>query len=101
MRVLSEVVECMIETCEEAGLQQYEVEQCRKGRPPFVISREQLLFLLEHGFTQCSIGKLFGCSAGTVICRITEFRLDSCLRFCDIDDQLLDMMVEDIQRTVP
>ena len=42
VRVLSEVVECMIETCEEAGLQQYEVEQRRKGRPSFVISREQL-----------------------------------------------------------
>ena len=91
----------MIETCEEAGLQQYEIEQRSKGRPPFVISREQLLFLLERGFTQCSIGKLFGCSARTVKRRITEFQLDSCLRFCDIDDQLLDIMVEDIQRQYP
>jgi len=33
--------------------------------------------------------------------RITELQLDSCLRFCDIDDQLLDMMVEDIQRHYP
>ena len=101
VRVLSEMVECMIETCEDAGLQQYEIEQRSKGRPSFVISREQLLFLLEHGFTQCSIGKLFGCSAGTVKRRITEFQLESCLRFCNIDDQLLDMMVEDIQRKYP
>ena len=38
----------MIETCEEAGLQQHEVER-RKGRPPFVISREQLLLFLNMG----------------------------------------------------
>ena len=49
VRVLSEVVECIIETSEEAGLQQHEVEQRRKGRPPFVISREQLLLFLNMG----------------------------------------------------
>ena len=99
--VVSELVVCMQEECQIAALQQHETEQRSRGRPPFVISREQLLFLIEHGFTQCAIAKMFGCSARTVRRRITDLQLESYLHFSDIDDQLLDMTVEDIQKQYP
>ena len=101
MSVVSGVVVCMQEECQVAALQRHEAEQRSRGRPPFVISREQLLFLMEHGFTQCTIAKMFGCYARTVKRRIKDMQLESYLQFSDIDDQLLDMTVEDIQKQYP
>ena len=102
VRTLSEVVVCMREGCETTMFrQQHETEERGRGRPPYVISREQLLFLLEHGFTQCSIAKMLGCCARTVRRRISDLQLDSYVLFSDIDDQFLDMTVQDIQRQYP
>lgn len=49
MKMLSDVVVCMRE---EIEVQQYESENRGPDRPRYDISREQLVFLLEHGFTQ-------------------------------------------------
>ena len=57
VKMVSDVVVCMREV-EASGLQQYEAEKRGRGRPLYNISREQLVFLLEHGFTQCAIAKL-------------------------------------------
>ena len=101
VQVLCEVVRCMIEACDITGFRGYEIQQRGKGRPSIPISSRQLLFLLEHGFTQCAIGKMFGCSARTVKRRITEFQLEAYLHYSDIDDLHLDIMVEEIQRQYP
>ena len=51
--------------------------------------------------SHCAIAKMFGCSARTVKRRVTDMQLESNLHFSDIDDQLLDMTVEDIQKEYP
>ena len=78
VRTVSEVVVCMREECETMLREQEAMERERRGRgrPAYAISREQLVFLLEHSFTQCSIANMFGCSARTIKRRITDFQLD-------------------------
>lgn len=86
---------------EAIRLQQYDAESRGRGRPPYAISRKQLVFLLEHGFTQCAIAKLRGCSARTSNCRISNFQLQSYFSFSDMEDQFLDLVVQDVQRQYP
>lgn len=100
MKTLSDVVVCMREEIEADGVQQY-IENRGLGRPSYDISREQLVFLLEHGFTQCAIATMMGCSARTINRRISDFQLYSYISFSDIEDQFLDMAVKDVQIQYP
>ena len=96
------VVACMREECEVMrSLQEYGPEQGRRGRPRCAVSREQLVFLLEHGFKQTEMAKILGCCVRTVRRRITEYDLDSSVKYSDIDDELLDLTVKDIQKQYP
>lgn len=97
------VVSCMREECEVDMLASCDHHQERRGRgrPRLCVSKDQLVFLLEHGFKQCDIANMLGCSPRTVKRRITDFELDQCLMFSDIDDQLLDLIVQDIQKQYP
>ena len=72
-----------------------QVQARSRGRPRYPVSKNQLL---EHGFTQTSIANMLGCSTRTIRRRIADFDLESCLRFSDIDDELLDLTVQDIQK---
>jgi len=101
VKTVSDVVLCMREEVEASGLQQYEAEKRGQGRPSYDISREQLVFYLEHGFTQCAIAKLMGCSARTINRRISDFQLQSYLWFSDMEDHFVDMAVKDIQKQYP
>ena len=96
---VNEVISCMREECD--ALLFREPEQRGRGRPAFAVSKEQLLFLLEHGFTQCAISKILGCTTRTVKHRITSYQLDSYLHFTNINDDLLDLIIQDIQKQYP
>ena len=93
MITVSDLVVCMRDNVEAIGLQRIVTEGCDRGRPRFKISREQLIFLLEHGFTQSSIASMMGCSSRTVSRIICEFDLHAYTRFSDIEDQFVDMAV--------
>ena len=53
-----DLVVCMRDNVEAIGLQHIVTEGHGRGRPRFEISREQLIFLLQHGFTQSSFAKI-------------------------------------------
>lgn len=93
--------ECSAGQCQSLSQQFLESEQCSRGRPLIAFSKEQLLFLLEHGFTQTSISKMLGYSAWTIKRKITYFQLDFFSTYSDVDAKLLDMMLQDIHRQFP
>lgn len=45
------------------------------GRPRFILTRDQLQYLLDQEFTQVEIAKMLGCSAKTIHRRIVPFGL--------------------------
>ena len=101
LRAVNEVVSCMRDENDNMRVSQdYQLVVRGRGRPQCAVLKDQLVFLLEHGFTQTSIAKLLGCSTRTIR-RITDYDLDSWLRFSDIDDELLDLTVQDIQKQYP
>ena len=103
VRAVNVVVSCMREECEAmvASYDHHHLQLRGRGRPRFSVSKEQLLFLLEHGFTQSDIAKMMGRSSRTIRRRITDYGLEPCLSFSNIEDQLLDLIVEDVQRQYP
>ena len=57
---------------------EFEVERShcrRRGRPCFPISKEQLLFFVQHNFKVTEIARLFGCSRRTVERRMQEYHI--------------------------
>ena len=92
LRAVNEVVSCMREECESMRtlIQECHFELRGRGRPRFIVSKEQLVFLLDHGFSQTEMAKMLGCSARTVRRRrrITDYHLQSYIEFSDIDNQL-------------
>ena len=82
----------------------YRVEQVfsgGRGRPKFDVSREQLEFLLERGFSIPDEVKLLGLSLRTTERRLKEFGISSGQFFAAIDDQTLDCTVETILVSFP
>lgn len=67
-----------------------------RGRPRFLIPREQMEFLLERCFSIVDIGRLLGVSARTVHRRLTEFGLTVRSMYSDISEQHLDRIVRSI-----
>ena len=86
VRAVNVVVSCMREVC-AAMVASYDhhLQLRGRGRPRFSVSKEQLLFLLEHGFTQSDIAKMMGCSSRTIRRRITDYGLEQCLTFSNIE----------------
>ena len=60
-----------------------------RGCPPLNIYEEQLKFLIEKGFRQADIAKMFGCSSRTVQRRMKEFGIEN-VTFTDLNDSELD-----------
>ena len=82
----------------------YRVEQVSsggRGRPKFDVSREQLEFLLERGFSIPDVAKLLGLSLRTTERRLKEFGISSGQFFAAIDDQTLDCTVQTILVSFP
>lgn len=70
--------ECYVERLESDGHHYFEVSaECtgRRGRPRFVVKREQLIYLASLGFSWTSIASLLGVSRMTVYCRRVEYGL--------------------------
>ena len=67
VRAVNEVVSCMRDECEAMrASQDCDLEVRGRGRPRCVVSKDQLLFLLEHGFIQTAMTKMLGCSTRTL-----------------------------------
>ncbi|XP_068713652.1 uncharacterized protein [Montipora foliosa] len=82
----------------------YRVEQVPhggRGRPKFVVSREQLQYLLERGFSVPDVAQLLGLSLWTTERRLQEFGISSGQFFTTIDNETLDHTVETILRSFP
>ena len=72
-----------------------------RGRPKFDVSRDQLEFLLERGFSVPDVAHMLGLSVRTTERRLQEFNISSRQFFTIIDDQTLDRTLEDILRSFP
>ena len=72
-----------------------------RGRPKLELSREQLQYLVDHGFGVTEIGGLLGISRATVHRRIREFDMQGPREFSTLDDEDLDGIVRNIQASFP
>ena len=78
----------------------YRVEQVSnggRGRPRFDVSKEQLEFLLERGFSVPAVAQILGISVRTTERRLQEFGISATQLFTLINDQTLDRTIEDIK----
>ena len=72
-----------------------------RGRSRFDVSKEQLEFLLERGFSVPAVAQILGISVRTTERRLQEFGISATQLFTLIDDQTLDRTIEDILRSFP
>ena len=72
-----------------------------RGRPKFDVSRDQIEFLLERGFSVPDVAQILGIGVRTTERRLQEFGISSTQFFTVIDDQTLDCTIEDILRNFP
>ena len=72
-----------------------------RGRPRLDIGQEQLIFLVDHGFSVSSIAELLGVCRSTVNRRMREWDLSVARRYADINDAELDRTVLEIKRGFP
>ena len=77
------------------------VNQTRRGRPKFDISKEQLEHLLDLHFSCPKIAYLLGVSLRTVRRRMTEYGLSVSALYSEISDRELDRLVDDIRGSFP
>lgn len=89
-----------LESSEQYSYQASVVLRGRRGRPRFVIQREQLLYLASLGFSWTSISSLLGVSRMTVYRRRMEYDLLSEPTNVINDDALKDLLRE-IKREHP
>lgn len=71
------------------------------GRPKFLISQEQLEYLIANGFNAVEIGRLLGVSLSTVRRRMIEYSIDTSRPFSDITDENLCELIRDIKKENP
>lgn len=71
------------------------------GRPEFVISQEQLEYLIANGFNAVEIGRLLGVSLSTVRRRMIEYSIDTSRLFSNITDENLCELIQDIKKENP
>lgn len=73
----------------------------RRGRPLVSISEQELTEFLQLQFTQTEIAKMYGCSCRTIRRRIVQFGLVELIRYDDIADRDLDMVVSEFVYSFP
>ena len=71
------------------------------GRPRFIISRRQLVFLVEHRFTVPQIADLLGVSVRTVHRRMREYDISISQQYSTVSDLELDQLVGEILAEFP
>ena len=72
-----------------------------RGRPPFLIPRNQLAFLLEKKFTVPHIAGILGVSVQTIRRRMSEYGLSVHSLYTQLSDEELDEIVADVQTLFP
>ena len=72
-----------------------------RGRPRYLISREQVEFLLERCFSIVDIASLLGVSVRTLERRLSKFGLRARWTYSDISDHALDNLVRNILTEFP
>ena len=72
-----------------------------RGRPRYLIPREQLEFSLERCFSVVDIASLLGVSIRTIERRLSEFGLRIRSTYSDISDQALDNILRNILTEFP
>lgn len=77
------------------------IQTDKRGRPSYDITRSQLLFYIENGFTVCSIAKMIGVSDSTVKRRLKEYGISINDSYTQIDDLELDESVKKITDRYP
>lgn len=100
IEALIEVVAALTDECTEQAIPQPQ-QQRQRGRPRASISEDQLVYLLEHSFSQVSIARMLGCSSRTIHRRIEELGLDGLTRYTNIDDSALDRMIAEVVKHFP
>lgn len=83
------------------GYETLETEQVGRGRPACVISREQLDYLLGHGFSVPRISKMMGVSISTVRRRMTVYGLRVGSTYSRITNEELDNKIAHFLRSSP
>jgi len=71
------------------------------GRPRFEITREQMNFLVESGFTGPQIASIIGVSLSTVRRRMAYFGLSIGVQYTSVMDSELDDLVREIKQYFP
>ena len=98
-RRLVDIMECSVFNAEnnERGT----TRMPTAGRPKFDISRDQLVYLIEHNFTAVSIANMFDISLSTVRRRMREQGLCSSQPFSSLTDEELDCIVSELKLSYP
>ena len=71
------------------------------GRPSFIISYEQLLFLVSNRFTGPQIADMLGVSLRTVHRRLAEYSLSIRSQYSNLSDTELDCIVQEVHCLFP
>ena len=99
--MLSDLEQSMDEGSDTGYVAHLLVNQTRRGRPKFDISKEQLEHLLDLHFSCPKIAYLLGVSLRTVRRRMTEYGLSVSALYSQISDGELDRLVDDIRGSFP
>lgn len=81
--------------------QNFQSEKCftgNRGRPRYNITRQQLEYFIDYGFSAREIATLLGVSEATVQRRFQEYKLHTSVAFTPLSDEELDEVVKDIKR---
>ena len=73
----------------------------RPGRPRFDIPQQQVIMLVEHGFTGPQMAGIIGVSLSTVRRRMSQFGLSVSAQYTSISDDDLDHLVREIKQHFP
>ena len=67
-----------------------------RGRPKFIVTKEQLEFMLDYRFTIPQISRMLKVSASTIARRLHEYGLSTSVLFTRMSDQDLDSIIQEI-----
>lgn len=69
-----------------------------RGRPRYIISKEQLQYFMEYGFKGHEMAIMLGVSEAKVRRRLQDFGLSSSTNFSSLTDEQLDTIVSSIKK---
>eukprot|EP00112_Aurelia_sp_Birch-Aquarium-sp1_P026861 Seg980.9 transcript_id=Seg980.9/GoldUCD/mRNA.D3Y31 product="hypothetical protein" protein_id=Seg980.9/GoldUCD/D3Y31 len=73
-----------------SGYKAPKLQSGNKGRPSFIITRQQLQFCIENGFSIVAIGKMMSVSESTLKRRLKELNMSISDSYAPLEDENLD-----------